>query len=203
MNSWLKQWKSQVIIWESVKLSCFARHQCTVQLSSMKGALWLSLGQESYCSRPGPVTFHTSEIRLDCVSAFSSRRRFRQWWEVHRQDPDSSYIELYRHTTCPEATEKKKKKTSWAQKRYFKICNLSNEIVSMQDRSCLSGKWQQMHYSWKSFVSCCKKQGPQTPAFFSCKTVSEIFNRSCFGQPLVFCLNNSDEKITNLWKIQT
>lgn len=130
MNSWLKQWKSQVIIWVSVKLSCFARHQCTIRLSSsVKGALCLSLGQESYCSRPGPFTFHVSEIGLNCVFAFSSRHTFHQWWEVHRQDPDSSYIVLYRHTTCPEAMEKKK--TSWVQRRYFKRFNLSTEIVSM------------------------------------------------------------------------
>lgn len=131
MNSWLKQWKSQVIIWVCVKLSCFARHQCTIRLSSsVKGALCLSLGQESYCSRPGPFTFHVSEIGLNCVFAFSSRHTFRQWWEVRRQDPDSSYIVLYRHTTCPEAMEKKKT-TSWVQRRYFKRFNLSTEIVSM------------------------------------------------------------------------
>lgn len=98
---------------------------------SVKGVLWPSLEQESDRSRPGPSTFHTSEIRLNCVFAFSSRHRFRQWWEVRRQDPDSSYIVLYRHTTCPEATEGKKK-TSWVQRRYFKRFNLGTEIFSMR-----------------------------------------------------------------------
>lgn len=77
--------------------------------SRLKGVLGLSLGQESYGSKPGPFAFHISGGRLNCKFEFSSRHRFHQWWEVRRQDPDSSYIELYRHTTCPEAMEKKQR----------------------------------------------------------------------------------------------
>lgn len=149
-------------------------------VSSVKGVLWLSLGQESYCSRLGPFTFHMSEIRLNCMFTFSSRHRFHQWWEARRQDPDSSYIVLYRHTTCPEAMEKnRKKKTSWVQRRYFKRFNLSTKIVSMHCKTKHpEGKWQQMPCSWASFMPCCEKQGPQTPVWFSCKIIFVSFTKA-------------------------
>lgn len=197
MNSWLKQWKSQVIIWVCVKLSCFAHHQCTVLLSSsVKGVLWLSLGQESYCSRPGPFTFHIDEIRLNCMFAFSSRHRFRQWWEVRRQDPDSSYIVLYRHTTCPEAMEKKTRKQAEYKEGTSKRFNLSKEIFSMLCKTVIVHKvnGNKCTALEKASFPAAKSKGHEFQPYFltrlSWTSLMEVF----FCQPVVFRLNNSDRR---------
>lgn len=124
---------------------------------------WSKLGQESYGRKPGPFTLQGAGGRLNWMLEFSSRHRFHQQWAAHRQDPDSSYIELYRHTTCPEAGEKKQR-TSLRTREMLQETQLQHRLPACFKTG--TNKWQQSTLPERASAPAVNSQGHKLQPHF-------------------------------------